>query len=215
MAEDPREILSEEERDVLQEVMNICFGNAAAELAEVIDIYVVLSVPTVKVISADGLPNYIKTEIRDYRDVSLIEQNFWSKFKGAALLVFSSGAGKALLSIIGGSQNEPTLKSDPLRILERETLMEVGNILVGACVGKVAELLGDVVSYSPPRLLVGNLDGESLSENILDARNIVIVMQAVFNFQDRDVNGYMFIITNHESIGWLKEAIHVFLKQYE
>ena len=43
-------IISDEERDILQEVMNIAFGKASAELAEVIDIYVVLSIPDIKLL---------------------------------------------------------------------------------------------------------------------------------------------------------------------
>ena len=36
-------VVSDEEKDILEEVMNIGFGNATADLAEVIDIYVKLS----------------------------------------------------------------------------------------------------------------------------------------------------------------------------
>ena len=50
MTSQPKPIFSEEEKDILQEIMNIAFGNATADLAEVIDIYVLLSVPDIKVI---------------------------------------------------------------------------------------------------------------------------------------------------------------------
>jgi chemotaxis protein CheC len=67
-----------------------------------------------------------------------------------------AGAGKALMSILcerpTATRWSPTV-ADP----GEETLMEVGNILVGACIGKIAGLLGDTVAYSPPRVLVGNL----------------------------------------------------------
>jgi chemotaxis protein CheC len=217
MSDVKRQILLEEERDVLQEIMNIGFGSAAADLAQVIDIYVILSVPTIKVINRASLIENIKLEIHDDHEVSIVEQNFWSKFKGVALLVFSGNAGKNLLSIISGEDKETKalFESDPIRVLEKETLMEVGNILVGACVGKVAELLGDVVSYSPPRVVVGNLADYDVSEAGYVPEDIVIVMEAIFHFNVQDVRGYLFIITNNESINWLKEAIRAFLKQYE
>lgn len=214
-----QQILTEEELDVLQEIMNIGFGSAAADLAQVIDIYVVLSVPIIKIMDQAYLLDDIKAEFRDYQEVSIVQQDFWSKFKGSALLVFSSNAGKNLLSIIGGKDStgieKSLFESDPIRILEKETLMEVGNILVGACVGKVAELLGDVVSYLPPRVIVGNLADYNISEAGYAPEDIIIVMEAVFHFNIQNVRGYLFIITNHESIGWLKKAIHNFLKQYE
>lgn len=45
-----------DEVEILQEIMNIAFGQAAADLAEVIDIYVELSVPYIKILHATELP---------------------------------------------------------------------------------------------------------------------------------------------------------------
>jgi len=215
MTEHPcTEILEAEERDILQEIMNIGFGAAAADLSGVIDLYVQLSVPTVNVIPASELLGYIEREVPDAHEISIIEQNFWSKFKGIALLAFTAGAGKALLSLLGDLEEQP-FESDPMRILEKETLMEVGNILVGACVGKVAELLGDVVTYSPPRVLIGNLSDTNVSKRIFDPRNYVIILQTVFHFGKQDVQGYLFLIASHESISWLRRALQSFMSQYE
>jgi chemotaxis protein CheC len=215
MTADPcRGILGPEERDILQEIMNIGFGSAAADLAGVIDLYVQLSVPTVKVIPAPELLDYIQREIPDAHELSIIEQNFWSKFRGMALLAFTSGAGRALLGLLG-DLDEHAFESDPMRILEKETLMEVGNILVGACVGKVAELLGDVVTYSPPRVLIGNLADTTVSRKIFDPDNHVIILQTIFHFGQQDVQGHLFLIANHESISWLQRALRTFMSQYE
>ena len=38
---DQNNIITDDERDILQEVINIAFGKASADLAELIDIYVV------------------------------------------------------------------------------------------------------------------------------------------------------------------------------
>jgi chemotaxis protein CheC len=216
MTDTQRQILTEEERDVLQEIMNIGFGSAAADLAQAINIYVLLNVPTIKVMDWANLLDNIKSEISDYQGVSIVEQNFWSKFRGSALLVFSGPAGKNLLSIISSDKLANHLfESDPIRVLEKETLMEVGNILIGACVGKVSELLGDFVSYSPPRVIFGNLADYNTPEADHSPKDVAIVMEAIFHFNVQNVRGFLFIITNHESIGWLKEAIRAFLKKYE
>ena len=208
------DVLGPEERDILQEIMNIGFGSAAADLAGVIDLYVQLSVPTVKVIPSTDLLDCMRREIPDSHEISIIEQNFWSKFKGMAMLAFTAGAGRALLDLLG-DMNEQAFESDPMRILEKETLMEVGNILVGACVGKVAELLGDVVTYSPPRALIGDLEDANVSRTIFDPRNYVIILQTIFHFGKQDVQGYLFLIASHDSIGWLRRALRVFMSQYE
>jgi len=130
-----------------------------------------------------------------------------------ALLAFTSGAGKALLALLG-DMNGHAFESDPMRILERETLLEVGNILVGACVGKVAELLGDVVTYSPPRILIGNLSDTNVSRTLLEPGNCVVILQTVFHFGSQDVQGYLFLVASHESVGWLRQALRAFMSRY-
>jgi len=207
-------LVEDEERDILQELMNIAFGKAAAELAEVISIFVVLSVPSVKVLKAAQLPEYLQEEISDFADISIVEQNFWGRFKGSAFLVFPAGAGKALISLLD-PEHEATFESGTFEVLEKETLMEVGNILIGACVGKMSELLGDVVTYSPPKVVVENEPRGIIPKNLFDPEYTAIVMRTVFRFEERDVSGFLFLVTTHDSIVWLKKALAEFIEQYE
>ncbi len=211
-------ILTDEEVEILQEIMNIAFGQAAADLAEVIDIHVILSVPYIKILQATELPKYIKDELNDISNISIIEQKFLGRFKGSALMIFPSGAGKELI-VLFGLEEDMTLESDPIETIEtlgRETLMEVGNILIGACIGKLAELLKDSVTYSPPRIIIENHPHhDTIPENQLCPSDSAIVLKTVFRFDEGDVNGFLFLVTSHESIQWLKEALQNFVGQYE
>jgi chemotaxis protein CheC len=206
-------MITEEETDILQEIMNIAFGRAASDLAEYIDIFVILSVPFIKLLRSSDLPPYINSEIKDYDKVSLVEQNFWGKFKGSAFLVFPAGSGKKILSMLDGS--EEYFESDPIYELEKETFREVGNILIGACIGKIAELLGDVITYSPPRVVVERSQRGIIADTLFTPDHLAIVLRTMFEFNDRNVSGYLFIITTEESFAWLKTALHQFLEQYE
>jgi len=206
-------IITDEETDILQEIMNIAFGRAASDLAEYIDIFVILSVPYIKLLPSSELPPYIKSEIREYDKVSLVEQNFWGKFKGSAFLVFPADSGKKILSMFDGS--EEYLESDPVNELEKETFREVGNILIGACIGKIAELLGDVITYSPPRVIVDRSQRGAIADSLFASNNLAIVLRTMFSFNDQNVTGFLFIITSEESFSWLKTALHRFLEQYE
>jgi chemotaxis protein CheC len=206
--------ISEEEKDILQEIMNIAFGKAAADLAEVINIFVVLSVPDIRIIKAVDLPDYIRTEFSEFSNISIVEQNFWGGFKGNALLVFKADAGKELIALLGDS-GDPTHESEFGDILENETLIEVGNILIGACVGKVAELLQDVVTYSPPRIIFEDHSSVSMPKALFDPSNSAIILKTVFSFNERNVNGFLFLITSDNSVVWLKKALADFMDQYE
>ena len=206
-------MITAEETDILQEIMNIAFGRAASDLAEYIDIFVILSVPFVKLLRSSDLPPYMSSEIKKYDNISMVEQHFWGKFKGSAFLVFPADTGKKILSLLDGS--EEYFESDPIYELEKETFREVGIILIGACIGKIAELLGDVITYSPPRVVVDKNQRSIISDNIFDSDSLAIVLRTVFDFNEKNVNGYLFIVTSEESFAWLKTALYNFLDQYD
>lgn len=208
------ELLNSEEKEILQELMNIAFGQSAADLAEVIDTQVVLSVPFIKLIQVDELKEYFITNVRDYKNINIVEQKFYGRFKGDALLVFSSGAGKELVLLLQHDESK-ALESEPVDILERETLMEVGNILIGACVGKIAELLNDVVTYTPPVVSVEKGYQDVIAGNRFDPDNTAIVMKTDFSFEEGDVSGFLFMVTSNDSVDWLRRALKLFIEQYE
>lgn len=213
MNKDRQGIISNEELDILQEIMNIAFGKATAELAEMIDIRVKLSVPYAKVIYTAELPQYIQAEIKDYGDISIVEQRFWGEFKGFALLIFPAGSGKELITLLTGDEID-VFVSDPVDELEKGTLMEVGNILIGACIGKIAELLNDELAYSPPIVHVGNNVQDVLPKTILSSYDLTIALRTSFNFEKKDVFGFLFVLTSHESMNWLKKSLSDFMEQF-
>jgi chemotaxis protein CheC len=210
---DSQDMITTAETDLLQEIMNIAFGRAASDLAEYIDIFVILSVPQIELMPASELPTYINKELVSYDKVSVVEQNFWGKFRGSAYLFFPSGTGKRMISLFDGGSK--FFESEPTHEMEQETFMEVGNILIGACIGKIAELLGDVSTYSPPRVVVEKSNRGFVADNLFDPDNLAIVLKTVFEFNEKNVSGYLFIVTKQESFGWLKNALHKYIEQYE
>lgn len=202
------------EKDILQELMNIGFGQAAADLAQVIDLSIELSVPDIQLFKAVDLSVHIAKEVAEDQEFSLVEQYFLGKFKGIALLVFPAKAGKQLVSLFGleDHRNSP---SERLELLEKEAMIEVGNILIGACVGKITELLNDVVIYSPPRVMIQNVFNSTLPKNLFDPSSMAISMKTVFHFEQQKISGQLFLIANQESIIWLKSALNAFMEQYE
>lgn len=212
--DDCQELISSDEKDILQEIMNIAFGQAAADLAEVINIFVVLSVPCVETFTAAELPGYLREQVSEYGSISILEQNFWGDFKGSAFMMFQADSGRELVAIFG-EENGVGLSHAMDTTLEQETLMEVGNILIGACVGKLAELLGDMVTYSPPRVIIDKIPADAIPANAFDANSSAIVLKTLFCFNERNVEGFLFLVTSHDSIVWLKKALHSFMEQYE
>jgi chemotaxis protein CheC len=212
---DQNNIITDDERDILQEVMNIAFGKASAELAELIDIYVVLSIPDVTLLRTVDVPQYIEEEIKDFERVTVIKQNYRGKFHGSALLFFPGGAGKQLFSLFDNGEKPETDLDGLSVVLEKETLLEVGNILIGASVSKVAELLDDEINYRPPQIIIDSNPDDIVDWDLAEPECPAILMRTVFGFDKHDVSGFLFLIPSYNSFEWLKKALNAFLEQYD
>ena len=87
---------SSEEKDILQEIMNIAFGNATADLSNLIDIQIILSIPDVRVLHYEALPDYLMETINHGQRNSVTCQKFWGDFSGSGVLFLPSGTEKIL-----------------------------------------------------------------------------------------------------------------------
>lgn len=202
------------ERDALQEIMNIGFGMAAADLAEIINLHVKLSVPYINVMNAMELQQYINTQIPHSADMSMITQFFNGMFNGASFLVIPQGEGMKLFQLFDSDLSLEDSACD-LYMLQRETLIEVGNIIISACVGKIAEMLGDSVNYSPPQYYSQEMIPTTLDTIFKQSESFAILFKTVFNFERDDVTGYLFLVSSFDVMSWLKNAIERYVAQYE
>ena len=214
----PDPIFSDEEKDILQEVMNIAFGNAAADLAELIDIHTILSVPDIQLIDFNKLSDYLKSSIPHNQTNSVAGQQFWGDFNGSGLLFLPSGSERALSKFLNLSRSEPLTVGGDMPLddnIKSGLLLEVSNILIGACVGKISDLLDTMVSYTPPELLSLEKTDYSFLLKHFDTDQRAIVMKTLFQFDEQNINGLLLIMTNDKSIDWLKKALHAFINAYE
>ena len=62
--------LTEDEKDCLQELMNVAYGSATAAISEILDAFAKLSIPKIQIINASDLKNYLSDELK------LNEENF-------------------------------------------------------------------------------------------------------------------------------------------
>ncbi len=202
---------SKDEKEILQEVMNISFGTVAAELAEVIDTLIVLSVPKVTIVSGKDFPNYLSNKLKLSPPFDIIEQSFSGKLKGHSLLIFPSGSEKKLVTMFGDQHD---VAEEQISQLEKETLIEIGNILSGACVGRLLEQLNETVYFTLPRLIMATTPSWKTEQNLVDPDGIFILVKTEFKFASNDIDGYIFLITSQESFVWLKQALHGFMERF-
>jgi chemotaxis protein CheC len=205
--------LSAQNVELLQEVMNIAFGAATAELAEVIDIFVKLEVPVIRVLNLSDLREQLYETVFGSKEYGLVKQDFWGEFRGSALLVFPEGRGSDLIAILNREDpNAPAFEA--IKSIEEGVLMELGNILIGACVAKISELLKTVVSFRPPTVFSGADESQRALQGLRESSQVAIIMKTAFHFTGYDIEGNIVVATDEASLGWLDQALTDFLEEF-
>jgi chemotaxis protein CheC len=202
--------LTDLQLDALRELMNIGFGQAAAALSEVIDLRVMLSVPKVLILKPEEIAGFIDSEVESNSAYSMVEQFFFGRFEGTSFLLMPEEEGRKLAELFGSERDALPLGLE-FGSLEHETVVEIGNIIIGACVGKIAEMLKDQVSFQPPRFVAAPLDRATIEKHLADRRCLALVFKTVFHFESQDIFGFLFLVASESSLEWMRKAVDEYL----
>jgi chemotaxis protein CheY-P-specific phosphatase CheC/CheY-like chemotaxis protein len=139
-------ILTPDMRDCYQEVANVAMGRAGDLLARVLDVFVVLPIPNVNFIEVSELSMALSA-IENRESTSGICQGFiGAGVSGEALLILNDSGFQDIASLMN-FQDEVDAGS------ERELLMDLSNVLIGACLNGVSEQLDMQFSQGHPVVL--------------------------------------------------------------
>jgi chemotaxis protein CheC len=195
--------LNEVQRDALVELLNIGFGRAGASLSKLTKQRVILEVPQVGVHPLAELEAHLSTVIHD--QVASVHQAFFGPVGGDALLILDPVAAAALKELL---TNEPAL---PLALdaSAREVLIEVGNILLNACLGTFGNLLNVPVTFAVPDIDIATL--QSLVHRLIGqpdgASRYALVVTAGFRLREAEVTGYVVMVLTVQSLARLLVAV--------
>ncbi|MGV8950695.1 MAG: chemotaxis protein CheC, partial [Cypionkella sp.] len=121
--------LDELERDALTELVNIGVSRAAASLRKMVGKQVLLSVPSVEVVTKEAAAALIGQ--RESDDLVAIRQQFDGAFSGKALLIFPEDNSLELVRVIVGDEVDDAEVAQ----LKDEALAETGNVILNGCLG--------------------------------------------------------------------------------
>ncbi len=167
-------------RDALAEILNIGVGRAAASLSEMVVDEVLLDIPTVEIVNHHDA-NHLIDKLSGGR-VTAIAQDFSGDFDGKALLLFPQQSSLNLVRTLLKDDIPLTMLSE----LEKEALMEVGNIILNACFGTVANILNASIESSLPHLIQGR------SEDLLGTEeSLLLLININFRVAEKSISGYV------------------------
>lgn len=199
--------LEELERDALTELVNIGVSRAASSLRKMVGEQVLLSVPSVEVVTRAGATALIQE--REAGDLVAVRQDFEGVFSGRALLIFPEANSMALVHAVTGGALSPQDAAD----MENEALAETGNVVLNSCLATMANMLQRPLSMSLPEVMRG--DGSTLfnlSERNADG-GVVLFLYINFAINDRDIRGYIAMLMDLPSLQALRALIADFIER--
>ncbi|MDB5535474.1 MAG: chemotaxis protein CheX [Devosia sp.] len=197
--------LDELERDALTELVNIGVSRAAASLRKMVGKQVLLSVPSVEVVTQNAAAALIGQ--RESDDLVAIRQEFDGAFSGQALLIFPEDNSLELVRAIVGEE----LEEAEVTSLKDEALAETGNVILNGCLGTIANMLNQTLQMSLPKVLYG--DGNELFSVVPGAESggLVLFLYINFSVKDHNIRGYIAMIMDLPSLGVLKGLLDDFI----
>jgi chemotaxis protein CheC len=153
-------ILTEDQRDALQEIANIGMGQAGARLASLLGRFVHLSVPRIRMVDTDTLPSAVRDMLDFSEPVTALRQSFRCDIAGEAISLFDSRSA-AHMKFVFRSEDAQAEESDE-DMSDAEVLSDVANLIAGACLTGLFEQLEQLPTFTPPRLIGEKLDLEEV-----------------------------------------------------
>lgn len=199
--------LDEIERDALTELVNIGVSRAAASLRKMVGKQVLLSVPSVEVVTQESAAALIGQ--RESDDLVAIRQEFGGAFSGKALLIFPEDNSLELVRAIVGDDVEAA----EIASLKDEALAETGNVILNGCLGTIANMLNQSLQMSLPQVVYG--DGKMLFDVGVapDTDGLVLFLYINFSVRDRNIRGYIAMMMDLPSLGMLKTLLDDFISR--
>jgi chemotaxis protein CheY-P-specific phosphatase CheC/ActR/RegA family two-component response regulator len=147
-------------RDCYQEIANVAMGRAGDLLARLLNVFVVLPIPNVNLIEVSELSMALKA-VESNDSISGICQGFiGGGISGEALLILNDSSFQDVASLMN-------YKEVVDEKAELELLMDIANVLIGACLNGISEQLDMPFSQGHPVVL-----GQHCNVSELVATNI-------------------------------------------
>jgi len=192
--------LNEDEKDCLQELMNISYGAATAAISEVIGKFATLSIPHINVISSTELKQYLSEKLLDTSKYYIANQLINGYLSGENIFIIDEDSSKNLAL-------EFDLDEDELDENEvKDIILEITNILSSATSGKLASLVDTNISFSAPQITKINTIDE-FDNRFEGEYNNVIIIATELNFKEQNIKGELMILTKKETTIFLKKAL--------
>lgn len=194
------DFLESDLRDCYQEIANVAMGRAGDLLARLLDVFVVLPIPNVNLIEVSELSMALSA-VEVNESTSGICQGFiGAGVSGEALLILNDSSFKDVATLMNYQQE---LDENS----ELELLMDMANVLIGACLSGISEQLDMKFSQGHPVVLGQHRKiSELIATNSTRWRR-TLAIEISYNIENYPIKCDLLLLFTEESMKTLNNKI--------
>ena len=172
--------MTELERDIIREILNIGLARAADSFAIIAQERVLLEVPNLDLVPSSN----ILSRVQDYEGSHvIIQSDIKGDFNGTTLMFFSGQHVQRLSRVCLRMDVTDSVKIDAM---QESLLLEISNIITGALVTQLANILKAQIYGAPPIAPRGNI-ADSLNALVLNRPMVQpLIFSVITQFSDKE-----------------------------
>ncbi len=203
--------LSADEHDALLEVFNIAVGSSAQTLSQMVNDEITLKVPSFEFVNIEDLEQRAPNSAN--KQVCAVTEHTSGSFEADAILMFEED--NAIQVVQSMMQEEGFSEQIPLEEfseIQQEAMTEIGNVVLNACMGSIANLFQSKFKLSAPRYNISSYD--ELFNSYDSGDNLVLLLLIDFGLRRQDIEGHLAFLMDLPAMEELKKNVQTLLESY-
>ncbi len=196
--------LDDFETDALAELFNVGLHRAAASLSEITGQRIVVDMPKLVICEIGDIEGRLADLVGG--EIATVHQLFGGAVAGDAVLLLEHDKAAALAKLMTSGEAALGGKIDQSA---REVLVEIGNIVLGACLSGFGDMLQTPVSFSVPRIHIDSLK-DILSSLLTQTgeKQYAVIVATQFRLSELAVDGYLVVAVGAKSLERISQALN-------
>ncbi|MDP5136489.1 hypothetical protein [Rheinheimera baltica] len=198
---------TEEQRDCLQELINVAMGLASDKLARYLNTFVHLQVPAIRLVDTEQLPEHFASRY-EQQSVTMISLGFFGDqgLRGETIMLYQLANVDVIAKLLGYSNDDSS---------EAEMLTDISSVLTTTFLNGLAEQLENSFSYAAPRIL-SSRDQHFADKLASTAEQWQLALQVDIRYQltDYSFNCDMILLIPGEAMMRLRLILDQFLASF-
>jgi chemotaxis protein CheY-P-specific phosphatase CheC len=192
--------------DCLQEVSNIAMGRAASVLADMLNVFIKLPVPTVNILEVGELQMALDYSVKE-DSCSAVSQGFvGSGIAFETLLIFSDSSFPDMAKLLN-------VREDIDSVVEVELLMDVSSVLVGPFIDALGKQLNIDFSQSHPVLLAQHARVSDLVNAKKAKWKRTLAVEIVYEVENYQISCDLMLLFTEDSVSVLENLLSYLVEE--